>query len=357
MPSAKILITGATGYIGGSVLSALLASAYPDIKDSQISALVRKQEQAHLLQEKGINSIVFEGLDQIELVRQVASEHDIIINSASAFHSRAAEALIQGLAERKKRTGKETYLIHTSGTSSLGDLPISGGYRETRIFSDKDDIYSYERRREDLEPYQQRTTDLVVFEKGEEAGVKTYILMSPTIYGLGSGFFNRTSIQIDALMRAARKDGFASVIGDGAAEWDHVHIDDLVELYELIVGKLLAGQDLPSNKRGLYFTETGHQSWREVSELVAREGKALGYLKSGEVRQVSLKEGVDKLGKALPPNAVELGFASRSRTAADLTREVGWKPTKTRKDFEESFNEEWRIIGNEPYVERLSASD
>ncbi|KAH8734050.1 NAD dependent epimerase/dehydratase family protein [Ilyonectria robusta] len=347
MPATKILITGATGYIGGSVLTTLLESTDANIKTSKISALVRKQDQADLLSAKGVNAILFSGLDDTAVVRDAASKHDVVINTAKAFHSLAAEALILGLADRKKETGRETYLIHTSGTSSLGDHPITGTFTETRVLSDKDNVYAYERSREDLEPYQQRTTDLVVFEKGEAANIKTYIIMSPTIYGPGSGFFNRTSIQIDGIIRAARRDGFASVIGTGAAEWDHVHISDLVGLYELILTRLLAGGDLPSNKRGIYFNGTGHQSWREISERIAKEGRALGYLESDDVHEISLEEALEKLGNALPPSAIELGFASRSRTQADLAREIGWMPKKTRADFEASFLEEWKIIAEE----------
>ncbi|CAM1501634.1 Fc.00g036180.m01.CDS01 [Cosmosporella sp. VM-42] len=345
MSSTKILITGATGYIGGSVLTTLLASSNPQIKGANISALVRKQEQADILKEHGVNPILFNSLDESDLLRRTASEHDIIINTASAFHSGAAEALILGLTDRKKKTGTEPLLIHTSGTSSLGDRPITRTYTETRILSDKEDIYAYERSREDNEPYQQRTTDLVVLEKGEEAGIKTYILMSPTIYGVGSGFFNRTSIQIDAFIRMARRDGYTSVIGTGAAEWDHVHIEDLVELYELVLSRLLAGDDLPSNKKGIYFNETGFHSWREIAERIAKEGQALGYLKSDEVRELPLDEVAAKL--KVQPEVVELGFSSRSQTRAHLAREIGWKPRKTRKDFEASFGEEWKVLGQE----------
>ncbi|KAF7550724.1 hypothetical protein G7Z17_g5512 [Cylindrodendrum hubeiense] len=323
MSATKILITGVTGYIGGSVLTSLLQSTDPNIKASEISALVRKQDQADILKAKGVNAIVFGGLDDTAVVRDVASKHDLVINTASASHPAAAEALILGLADH---------------------LPITGTFTETRVLSDKDDVYAYERYREDREPYRQRTTDLVVFEKGEAANIKTYILMSPTIYGLGSGLFNRTSIQIDAIIRAARTDGFASVIGAGTAEWDHVHISDLAELYELVLTRLLAGDALPSNKEGIYFNETGHQSWREVSERIAKEGRALGYLPSAAVHEISLDEAIEKFRKTFPPPAVELGLASRSRTTADLAREIGWKPKKTRLDFEASFREEWRII-------------
>lgn len=114
MSPTKILITGATGYIGGSVLTTLLNSTNTQIKDAQYTALVRKQEAADELKKHGVDSIFFKSLDDVDIVRKAASEADIVINTASAFHGASAEAVILGLADRKKATGKETYLIHVS---------------------------------------------------------------------------------------------------------------------------------------------------------------------------------------------------------------------------------------------------
>lgn len=188
---------------------------------------------------------------------------------------------------------------------------------------------------------------MFVMERSEELGVPALILSSPTIYGVGTGFFNRVSIQAIGIMRAARRDGHVFVIGQGAGEWDHVHIDDLASLYEMIVGRLVKGEQLYSGKRGMYFTEAGHHSWREVSERVAKEGFKLGYLPSDEVREVTLEEAKEKMGTDMPAELFELGFASRSRTKAGLARDLGWTPVKTRRDFEESFAEEWKMVAEE----------
>jgi hypothetical protein len=73
--------------------------------------LVRKQEQAEILSEKGVKPILFNGLDDTTALKDAAGQHDIVINAASAFKPRAAEALILGLAERKRQLGTDVHLI------------------------------------------------------------------------------------------------------------------------------------------------------------------------------------------------------------------------------------------------------
>lgn len=59
--------------------------------------------------------IIFKSLDDdIELLKKAASEHDIIINTASAARAIGARALVEGLAERKKTTGEPVWFIHVS---------------------------------------------------------------------------------------------------------------------------------------------------------------------------------------------------------------------------------------------------
>ncbi|KAL8371166.1 hypothetical protein RB595_001149 [Gaeumannomyces hyphopodioides] len=367
MASQKILLTGATGYIGGTVLTTLLASSEPAIKASSISALVRKEEQAAVLRGLGVEPILFKGLDDVDALRRAAAEHDAVIHTASSQHDASAVALIRGLGDRKKATGKETHFIHTAGTSALGDQAVSGRLVETRVFNDKtDDIFAYERGRQAKDVYDQRTTDLAVLEAGEATGVKTYIIMPPTIYGIGTGAFNRLSIQVLAIMRAARRDGFTTLIrGARDQEWGHVNVTDLALLYELILARAIesgggaattttttssSSSPPPSGAKGLYFAVTGHHSWGEVADRVAREGRRLGYVASDKVRELPLDEAAGPLGSALggpiggqglSPQLAEAAWASHVRTEPALARELGWRPLKDRRDFEDSFAAEW----------------
>lgn len=131
-----------------------------------------------------VHPILYQDLDDIERTIEVASQHDIIINTTLGFHPQSAAALVHGLAKRKQRTGHDVYMIHTSGTSNLADRPISRKFVEAnpdRVFDDAtDDIYSYEKSRNENEAYAQRTSELGVIDAGLESGVKTIVIMSPT---------------------------------------------------------------------------------------------------------------------------------------------------------------------------------
>ena len=138
---------------------------------------------------KRVNPMLYKDLDDIERTIEIASQHDIIINTTLGYHPASAAALVHGLAKRKQQTGRDVYLVHTSGTSNLADQPITKAYTESdpeRVFDDsKDDVYGYEKKRNEQQPYGQRTSELGVIDAGLETGVKTLVIMSPTIYGIG----------------------------------------------------------------------------------------------------------------------------------------------------------------------------
>lgn len=164
--------------------------------------------------------------------------------------------------------------------------------------------------REEREVYAQRTTDLVTIETGLEQDVKTYLIMSPTIYGLGTGLFNKKSIQLPTIIRTAIKKGQVDVIGEGTGAWDAVHIQDLATLHELLLAKVLQGEDIPSGKEGIFFSETGDYTWMQLAEGLANELHRQGILKTADVGHLSLQEAAKEWGSGSPQYA-ELRFASK----------------------------------------------
>lgn len=71
----NILFTGATGYIGGSVLERLLD--HPDSARFQITAIVRSAEKAEKLKKLGVDVVVGSHSDA-DNVRDAAAKADVV---------------------------------------------------------------------------------------------------------------------------------------------------------------------------------------------------------------------------------------------------------------------------------------
>ncbi|KAL6901253.1 hypothetical protein GGI43DRAFT_383590 [Trichoderma evansii] len=190
MSQIKVLLTGASGYIGGSVLQVLLDDFG---KDVAISALVRSISSRDGVQKLGATPIHFDGLHDVETIKNVASKHDVVISCASSLDEPSCLALIEGLGVRKLTSKRNVFYIHTSGTSNFGDHPITQPeLKNIKIRTDKDDNYQWEK--DNSEGWITRKVDVAITNAGERLGVNTVIVNPPLIYGQGIGLGNRTSI-------------------------------------------------------------------------------------------------------------------------------------------------------------------
>lgn len=293
-----------------------------------------------------VTPILYRDLDDTDRTIEVASEHDVVINTTLGFHPESAAALVKGLAKRKQATGRDVWMIHTSGTSNLADQSLSRAYvhEDGKVFNDAtDDVYSYEKHRNELFAYPQRVSELGVVDAGIELGVKTIVIMSPTIYGRGTGVFNQSSIQVPAFVQVALTQGQATVVGEGKGEWDNVHVEDLAELYALVLLSVLspeAGASLPTGKKGIIFSGSRRHHWIDIAAGVGRAAHQRGLIPSAEVKHISLAEGA----KVFPQGSelrVELSTCSFSRTESEVARRVlGWKPQRGEEAWERGFGEE-----------------
>jgi len=352
-PPLRILLTGATGFIGGTVLHRLLTSALPNLasKHFTLTVLVRDAARAEAYTAAWgirVHAVVYRGLDDLEKTTLTASQHDLVINMTLGFHAASAQALLIGLAQRKAETGRGVYMLHLSGASNLADQPVTGAYVEGREFDDvRDDVYEYERMRNGLRPYHQRTTELGVIDRSLELGVRTVVVMPPLVFGKGKGLFNRASVQIPVYVEAALRRGQAVVVGEGSGELDHVHVEDLAELYAILVEEILedGGMRLPRGKKGIVFASNGRHTWMEVAQRVA-------YAVSGEGRvvSVSLEQGAEAFktyvdlvgGEDL--TELELGLCSNSRSVASVARNLGWKPSRGEEDWIKGFHDDVEAV-------------
>ncbi|KAK6085477.1 NAD dependent epimerase/dehydratase [Seiridium cupressi] len=328
---AQILLTGATGFIGGTILTCLLESDHPALKAASITCLVRGAERADTVSSAygvRVRPVVYGGIDDLEATTKAASQADLVIGATLGFHPSSAQALLRGLAQRKAATGRHVWMIH-----------LSGAYLEERTFDGlADDVYGYEKHREALRHYPQRATEL---------GVKTLVVMPPTIYGVGTGLFNRKSIQIPAYVRAVLELGSGVVVGEGAGQANHVHVEDLAELYRLVVLAIMdnGGANLPTGKKGIVFGENGLHTWMDIAQGIADACHEEGRIKDRSIRSIDLEDAgkylksyMDLVGGDFVE--LELGLCANS----SIARRLGWKLSRGEEAWKRAFGEDLHAV-------------
>jgi nucleoside-diphosphate-sugar epimerase len=284
----KIFITGASGYIGGTLAAALVAAGHA------VSGLARSQETGEALATHGVTPVAG-SLDDGEVLAAAARAADVTINAANAGHRGAAEAMVAALA------GSGKTFIHTSGSSIVGTR--ARGELVEAVF-DEDTPFT---------PTPQRAPRVAIDAMVRAAkGMRAVVIAPSLIYGRGHGL-NPHSIQVPWLIALAKKHGVARHIGSGENRWSNVHIDDVVTLYRAAIEKAPAG--------AFYFVENGENSMRETCEAVSR---MLGF--GGRTQSMTVEEAAAEWGEG-PANDT---MGSNSRVRAKRARaELGWRPAGT----------------------------
>jgi nucleoside-diphosphate-sugar epimerase len=103
-----------------------------------------------------------------------------------------------------------------------------------------------------------RDIDKIVLEANSDT-TKTAIVCPPTIYGPGRGPGNKTSRQVYSLARITLERGKAPQVGRGLTEWDNVNVQDLTDLFVLLVGAAVSGKHDPEiwGANGYFLAENG----------------------------------------------------------------------------------------------------
>jgi nucleoside-diphosphate-sugar epimerase len=285
----RIFLTGASGYIGGSLAEALRA------RGDRVVGLTRTRERADELEARGIAPVVGSLKDWDLLIAQ-AKAADAVINTADADDAYAASALLTALR------GSTKTLLHTSGTSVVGDMAagepsdvvhtedsyLAGGYR--------------------FEKAGRVAIDRAVLAAAGD-GLRTIVVCPSMIYGTGTGL-HRDSAQVPGLMRVSRALGAGVHVGRGENRWSNVHIADLVDLYLLALDRAPPGS--------FFFAENGQASLKDIAAAISRQ---LGF--GGRTRALSLAEALEHW----PPSAVHYSLASNVQVTAAKARGVlGWQP-------------------------------
>ncbi|GAA5212558.1 NAD-dependent epimerase/dehydratase family protein [Microbacterium kyungheense] len=243
----KILLTGATGYIGSAVLDTLLDAGH------DVLAPVRSDEAAATVAAKGATPVVGD-LHDADWLTSLLEGTDAAIHTAASGDAERLNVAVVDAAERAYR-GTDRRFVLTSGIWEYGagagihssDTPDPAGLVAWRV------------------PIEERLL---------ASGVAATIVVPGVVYGQGKGL---VSVIVDAPRTA---DGALTLVGDGSQRWTWVHVDDLARLYLLAVtnpvpvGRLIASDGAPVRVREVAEATGATVAAESVDATRARLGAA-----------------------------------------------------------------------------------
>src|SRR5258708_1366909 len=238
----KILVTGATGYIGGAAARALRGAGH------DVWGLARSENSAAKLVQAGLTPVMGDFADPASLAAAV-KDADTVISTASVgglggdaeTFARDRDA-VRAILAALEGAGKT--LLFTSGSAVVG---IFANGEASDIVHDEDvrlplppSVFA---------PASAQVNPMVVagFGAAMEARIETEkdvlgalgvrgIVMRPgLVYGAGGRY------DLPQLTAAARKSGAAPHLGPGATLQGYVLIDELADLYRLVVERAPKG--------------------------------------------------------------------------------------------------------------------
>ncbi|KAG7096106.1 hypothetical protein E1B28_006782 [Marasmius oreades] len=325
-----VLITGATGYIGGSVLSGLLKLPEASSK-FEFHAVVRNAEKAKKLNDLfGVKAIIGSHSDQ-DLMSKEAAKADIVLAMADCDDVGAAEGVLKGMKKRYEDTGKPPILIHTSGTGVVWDRSKEDGAKG--IVWDDEDVAQLDT----IHPEAiHRPAELKVLAADQEGYVKTYIVSPSIIYGIArnplveAGIANAATVLFKMLVPPAVKRGAGIFVLDGKNRWPNVHIDELADLYVLLFNAVLT-KDISHGKGGYFFANADEHEYCDLYNRISQVLFELGKIRNPVPTSFSKEEAKEHFGDV--GGHVYSVLASDVRCVSNRAKKLGWKPTKTTKDF------------------------
>lgn len=272
----KVVLTGATGYLGSSVLAALRRSQH------EVIAVVRSADSALKAEAAGAVAVCGDLTDRAWLTNQLRSA-DAAIHTASP-HGAAAEALDDTVATAviDAFSGTTKRYLHTSGLWIWG-----AGSAITESTP--------------LHPPRLARYRIAIEQRLLDSPVSVTIPAPGTVYGGGRGLTRLVTRRLD--------DGKVRLIGDGEQRWSLLHVDDLGSLY---VAALEAAHPV-----GRLIATSGETL--QVREIAERASRGSGTIAESP-EQSRERLGVD-LADALLMDQCALGGGART---------LGWRPAAQR---------------------------
>jgi nucleoside-diphosphate-sugar epimerase len=278
----KVVLTGATGFVGSHVLSELHSHGH------EVTALVRDDAQAKVVAARGATPAVADLYDQ-PTIESLLSSADGAIHTASPGDATSANldsAVVDAVTSAFDGTGKP--YLQVSGLWVYGP---NSAITEASAFN-APALVSWK------EPIERRVLDA--------KGMRGAVIVSGTAYGDGGG-------GVPGLLLGSPRDSAGNLImlGTGQQHWATVHAADLADFFRRVLEDDAA--------RGRYVIGNGVNT--TVAELTEAAAVAVGA--PGAVA------GSDDEARArLGDYFAEVLLLDQATDAAKARADLGWRPSR-----------------------------
>jgi nucleoside-diphosphate-sugar epimerase len=274
----KILVTGATGYVGTAVAAALARDGHA------ICALSRSAISAHLAEKAGhaaIRGDLFEPAAVAAATRSADAVVWCATSSDADTDAAAVDAALGALAD----TGK--LFLYTSGAWVHGDTHGRVADESSPLHAPPGFAWRIDVERAVIAAH----------------GLRSVVVRPGIVYGGGGGV-------PAALVEWARRDGVVRMPGGGDNHWSVVHLDDLADLYVRAVGRAPA--------RSTFLAVHRSERFRDVA-IAASQAAGVG----GAVAAWPIDEARATLGDLAGALALDQRLSS-----AHALRQLEWRPSR-----------------------------
>ncbi|KAI3324569.1 NAD(P)-binding protein [Xylariaceae sp. AK1471] len=345
----NILITGGSGYLGGTLLARWKEANLPAY--NKLFALVRTPEQAEAVKQYGAEPLLFDAYDEAEVRAAVVDNNISIVYHLIAPRPHVSQSyFIKAMAEVKKNTGRDVHFLHTSGAKMFSSHAAAP--TDKPLLDNDPKLYEIQKAQKvPVEPMQEALdANNFVIEETEKYGIRGYVfvpcIVSSSTDGKGEGFGSPISIQTVAIVRAAQAVKRVYRVDSDRPTWPVCHVRDNTSFYLELLRKILAGGNPSYGKNGYYLAASGSVAWDDLYTAMAAALAKRNVVTDDSVAMAN-DQILEAMGEGLgcPGALVPVMLGGKCTFTADRgSKELGWKPFYKPEHILEDADAEVELI-------------